>query len=793
MSIHKTYHIIYLIKIKFNNTKLLSKKRELKIIKFSKGKHIMNTTYKTLKLIILFTSIIVFTTSIQAIDLQLAGEITIIQNHSSEYTTCRKDDTYRLNTNENIDIILTIVGDHNDYDDDDRNRSCIFLLKDENSPFYYLEFKLKNWKEHNEVGETTEGASLDLRFDLVKKNTNTIIEVDNFHFTVQDLDTWEGCDTDDIYVKSPAKAFRDSNESLVSYEDQNFSFGDITYNGKLKGFTEGNCRRTATQVDKKRCSGAGMVLGNIRHLVSQMDIRIANDKAYPDRVAPRAFQISFNNADTPNYGKDHGDAPQIYGDAFHDINLSIILGNGTFADHEEEALYSENADGDDNNNQDSSTIDDEDALVKVNNKEINGSTFALNIGEENNLSIAYAIENGKKGFLSGWIDYNKDGTFDDENEKIIDDLTVQDINNSDIKIIVADDISIGTTYARFRLSNEREILSIGNGKQGEVEDYKVTLSPHTPLGFTISNAHIKEGEGNLTFNIELNRTSNIDTVISLSTAEKNATAGVDYNATPKPISVTIPAKHTQAQVEVEVFSDTIQENVEGMYLKGEIIQGANIGYETNGTGTIEDNTTPQLTISEASAKEGETMTFNVQVTPANYERTLTVSTQGGQADGQATEGQDYRLLTTEIQIGKNINTVAIQVEALEDNITESNETFTLKGNIGELKASAIGTIKDNTTPTFNVQVTPTNYKRTLTVSTQGGQADGQATEGQDYRLLTTEIQIGKNINTVDIRVEALEDNIENNEIFTLNENIGELEASAISTIEDNTVIEPTLL
>ena len=658
----------------------------------------MNTTYKTLKLIILFTSIIVFTTSIQAIDLQLAGEITTIKN-SSEYTTCRKDDKYRLNTNENIDIILTIVGDHNDYDDDDRNKSCIFLLKDKNSPFYYLEFKLKNWKEHNEIDEKKEGASLDLRFDLVKKDTNSTIEVNNFHFTVQDLDSWKGCDTDDVYVKSPVEAFRDSNASLVTYEKKSFSFKNIIYNGKLKGFTKGNCQRTATQVDKKRCSGAGMILGNIRHLVSQMEIRIANDKAYPnkDRDAHRAFQISFNNADTPNYGQDHGDAPQKYGDAFHDINLSIILGNGTFADHEKEALYSENADGDDKNNQDSSTIDDEDALVKVNNKKINGSTFALNIGEENNLSIAYAIEKGTKGFLSGWIDYNKNGTFDDENEKIIDDLTVQDINNSNITITVPDDISTGTTYARFRLSNKREILNSGNGKQGEVEDYRVTLNPHTALGFTISNAHIKEGEGNLTFNIKLNRTSNIDTVISFSTAEKNATAGVDYNPTPNPIKVTISAGNTTAQASVEVFPDEIQESLESMYLKGKIIQGANIDYETNGTGTIEDNTPAHLNIAKASAKEGETMTFKVQVTPANYERTLTVNTQGGKAsDGKATEGKDYKLLTKEVKIGKNINTVDIQVKALKDNIAEKDETFIVNGNIGQLKASALGTIEDDT-------------------------------------------------------------------------------------------------
>ncbi len=97
-------------------------------------------------------------------------------------------------------------------------------------------------------------------------------------------------------------------------------------------------------------------------------------------------------------------------------------------------------------------------------------------------------------FLSGWIDYNQDGIFDDATERAqtIVPPGVFD-NRFTLTFPVIPDGSAGTTYARFRLSTDTAANhSTGAAADGEVEDYLFTINRPTQ-GTVKSHTKISDG------------------------------------------------------------------------------------------------------------------------------------------------------------------------------------------------------------------------------------------------------------------------------------------------------------
>jgi len=78
--------------------------------------------------------------------------------------------------------------------------------------------------------------------------------------------------------------------------------------------------------------------------------------------------------------------------------------------------------------------------------------------------------------LDGWIDFNRDGDWDDVGEQII---TNQSLGTAAgvqaLNFTVPAGASTGTTYASFRLSTAGGLLPTGAAADGEVEDYQVTI------------------------------------------------------------------------------------------------------------------------------------------------------------------------------------------------------------------------------------------------------------------------------------------------------------------------------
>jgi hypothetical protein len=79
------------------------------------------------------------------------------------------------------------------------------------------------------------------------------------------------------------------------------------------------------------------------------------------------------------------------------------------------------------------------------------------------------------GFLNAWMDFNGDGDWMDQGEKIISDQHLDSGKNSLVFDIPAS-ASPGQTYARFRYSSSKGLSFEGPAQDGEVEDYLVQIA-----------------------------------------------------------------------------------------------------------------------------------------------------------------------------------------------------------------------------------------------------------------------------------------------------------------------------
>ena len=172
--------------------------------------------------------------------------------------------------------------------------------------------------------------------------------------------------------------------------------------------------------------------------------------------------------------QDFGDAPAPYPTLNANNGASHVATSttatprfGAVVDREANGLPSANADGDDTDSADPmSSADDEDGVT------ITGS-FTANVTKQ------ITINTRGSGRVSGWIDWNKDGDWNDEGEKVIDDVAVttstSNTNFANFNIQVPCDAVSGDTYARFRISSNEGLQPTGPATNGEVEDYKVTV------------------------------------------------------------------------------------------------------------------------------------------------------------------------------------------------------------------------------------------------------------------------------------------------------------------------------
>ena len=157
---------------------------------------------------------------------------------------------------------------------------------------------------------------------------------------------------------------------------------------------------------------------------------------------------------------DFGDAPDRYhtllvsNGARHFIVPGVYLGKKIDAEVDGEPNM--NATGDDINE-----IEDEDGII---------FTSALKQGENSLIDVTAS----SPGFLNAWMDFNHDGDWTDEGEKILSDRYL-DVGINHVAFDVPAKALQGDTYSRFRFSSAKGLHFDGQATDGEVEDYFVQL------------------------------------------------------------------------------------------------------------------------------------------------------------------------------------------------------------------------------------------------------------------------------------------------------------------------------
>ena len=168
---------------------------------------------------------------------------------------------------------------------------------------------------------------------------------------------------------------------------------------------------------------------------------------------------------------DHGDAPNTYGGAVHALSEGLVL--GTKIDFMDNIIASVEADGDDKDN-----IDDEDGVEESDLEGI------LTSSESFSLNVSYINDNSVLANLYGWIDFNRNGTFDvDEFTSInvpVNSEGVVTLTWSNL-LINGVEINAGITYARFRITTNTLLSNDSKGEayNGEVEDYVLVIAEGT--------------------------------------------------------------------------------------------------------------------------------------------------------------------------------------------------------------------------------------------------------------------------------------------------------------------------
>lgn len=187
----------------------------------------------------------------------------------------------------------------------------------------------------------------------------------------------------------------------------------------------------------------------------------------PEREASDSLTVGLG---VPNV--DYGDAPDLspgtaQGDyqtepgrgPSHVVDGVTFLGTGVDA---------ENVAFDDGPGEDDGVVLDDGTPATLHGESIvAGDTFELD------------VTTAGTGVLNAWIDFNRDGDFDDPGEQVATDAAPTG-NLVTINSTVPFSAIAGETYARFRYSSDTGLGPEGAASNGEVEDYQITIVGAAP-------------------------------------------------------------------------------------------------------------------------------------------------------------------------------------------------------------------------------------------------------------------------------------------------------------------------
>lgn len=193
-----------------------------------------------------------------------------------------------------------------------------------------------------------------------------------------------------------------------------------------------------------------------------------------------AADADFGNQPISTQVLDFGDAPLPYPTVLADRAARHVPTGpqlGIRRDAESDGSPSVSAKGDDT----ASAPNDEDGVILL--------TSLLATTDVATIATAEVTITGS-GMLNGWVDFNQDGDWLDEGERILDRIAVSPGQHR-LSFTVPSGASAGETYARFRLSTDADLSPAGPASDGEVEDYQLTIDDGNAVpdvfagGFTV--------------------------------------------------------------------------------------------------------------------------------------------------------------------------------------------------------------------------------------------------------------------------------------------------------------------
>ena len=90
-----------------------------------------------------------------------------------------------------------------------------------------------------------------------------------------------------------------------------------------------------------------------------------------------------------------------------------------------------------------------------------------------------SVTSNGAGFLNGWVDFNQDGDWDDPGEQVFNDQPIV-AGASNLQITIPAGATLGSTFARFRLTENSGYSYFGLAPNGEAEDYQLTVTDSAP-------------------------------------------------------------------------------------------------------------------------------------------------------------------------------------------------------------------------------------------------------------------------------------------------------------------------
>ncbi|MEH2180624.1 PA14 domain-containing protein [Nostoc sp.] len=204
-------------------------------------------------------------------------------------------------------------------------------------------------------------------------------------------------------------------------------------------------------------------------------------------------------------------------------------------------------------------------------------------------------------------------------------------------------------------------------------------SPVLPTTITLGSSSMTVNEGSGSVTVKLLRTGDLSGTSSIkyATIANTATKGVDYGSEgiESAGTLTFAPGQSSTQVSIPIIDDSLIEGDETFNFVIDQAQGATLGVQRTLAITIQDNDRSGLDFSQTVVNEGDG-TAKVIVTRGNASAAASVDYTT--EDGTAKAGSDYKTVSGNLSfaVGQTSNTIAIPI--VDDNVGESNETFTLK-------------------------------------------------------------------------------------------------------------------